>query len=64
MPATPLEISRLWHHVNRQMHALLRRAGKEHDLPPFSFFLLRHIEEEPGTTLSELARRVGAAVKS
>ena len=61
MPATPLEISRLWHHVNRQMHALLRRAGKDHDLPPFSFFLLRHIEEEPGTTLSELARRVGAA---
>lgn len=43
------------------MHGLLRRAGKEYDLPPFSFMLLRHIDQTPGVTLSELARRVGAA---
>lgn len=61
VPSTPEEISRLWRHVHRQMLALLRRAGKEYDLPPFSLILLRHIEEEPGTTLSDLARRVGAA---
>ncbi|MBO2521925.1 MAG: hypothetical protein CW345_09035 [Firmicutes bacterium] len=65
MPATPgttpVEIAVLWRHVNREMRALMLRAGKEYELPPFSFMLLRHIKEEPGVTLSELARRVGAA---
>lgn len=56
-----MEISLLWRHVNRQMRELMYRAGKEFDVPPFSFMLLRHIKEEPGITLSELARRVGAA---
>ncbi|HLS89981.1 MAG TPA: MarR family winged helix-turn-helix transcriptional regulator [Limnochordia bacterium] len=61
MPSTPLEISLLWRHVNREMRGLLHRAGREFEMPPFSFMLLRHIKEEPGITLSELARRVGAA---
>src|SRR5690606_41002054 len=51
----------LWRHVNREMRGLLHRAGREFEMPPFSFMLLRHIKEEPGITLSELARRVGAA---
>src|SRR5690606_40015840 len=58
---TPEEIAVLGQHVNREMRALMLRAGKEYELPPFSFMLLRHIKEEPGITLSELARRVGAA---
>src|SRR5690606_12877926 len=58
---TPEEIAVLGQHVNREMRALMLRAGKEYELPPFSFMLLRHIKEEPGVTLSELARRVGAA---
>lgn len=61
MSATPVEIAVLWWHVNREMRSLLQRVGKECELPPFSFMLLRHIKEEPGITLSELARRVGAA---
>jgi len=61
MPATPVEIAVLWRHVNREMRALLHRVGKEYELPLFSFMLLRQIKEEPGITLSELARSVGAA---
>ena len=34
--------------------SLMHRVGKEFDLPPFSFMLLRRIKEEPGITLSEL----------
>lgn len=61
MPVTPVEISQLWRHVNRHMRALLRSSMCERDLSPLSFLLLRRIEEEPGITLSELARRVGSS---
>lgn len=61
MAATPMEIAVLWRQVNRRMRELLVRAGKEFDLPPFSFMLLRRIKEEPGVTLSELSRLMGAA---
>lgn len=61
MAVTSMEIALLWRHVNRRMRELIHRAGKEFDLPPFSFMLLRRIKEEPGVTLSELSRRVGAA---
>lgn len=61
MAVTPMEIALLWRHVNRRMRELIHRVGKETQLPPFSFMLLRRIKEEPGVTLSELSRRVGAA---
>lgn len=61
MATTPMEIAFLWRHVNRRMRELIHRVGKEYDLPPFSFMLLRRIKEEPGVTVSELARLVGAA---
>ena len=61
MPVTPLEIAQLWRHVNRRMRALFRSAAREYDVPPFSFMLLRRIEEEPGITLSDLARCSGAS---
>ena len=55
MSVTPMEIAVLWRHVNRRMRELIHRVGKEYDLPPFSFMLLRRIKEEPGVTLSELS---------
>lgn len=61
MPVTPVEISQLWRHVNRNMRTLFQRSMTERDLPPLSFLLLRRIEEEPGVTLTELARRVGSS---
>lgn len=61
MAATPMEIAVLWRQVNRRMRELLARAGKEFDLPPFSFMLLCRIKEEPGVSLSELSRLIGAA---
>lgn len=61
MTVTSVEISQLWRHVNRQMRELIRSTVKEPHLPVLSFLLLRHIQDEPGITLSELARRVGTA---
>lgn len=61
MPVTPVEISQLWRHVNRHMRSLFRSYMSEHDMPLLSYLLLRRIEEEPGITLTELARRVGSS---
>lgn len=61
MPATPVEISQLWRHVNRHMRELFHSMVAGSELPMLSFLLLRRIEDEPGITLSELARKVGAA---
>lgn len=61
MPVTPLEIAQLWRHVNRHMRSLFRNTVGTLDLQPFSFLLLRHIDETPGITVSELSRRVGAS---
>ncbi len=61
MTITPVEISHLWRLVNRQMRELIQRTVSEQPLPFLSFLILRRIQDEPGITLSELARRVGTA---
>lgn len=56
-----MEIAHLWRHVNRQMRSLFRKTSDAFELPSLSLLLLRHIREEPGITVSDLARRVGAS---
>lgn len=61
MPVTAGEISQLWRHVNREMREVWRSTVETYDFPPMTFWLLRNIAKEPGITVSELSRRVGAA---
>lgn len=61
MSTTPTEIAQLWRQVNRQMRELARSTHEQHDLPPLAFPVLFHIRKEPGITVSELARKIGAA---
>jgi DNA-binding MarR family transcriptional regulator len=61
MSLSPAEFSQLWHNINRQMKEIFRKVSEENDLPPLSHLLLRHIQKDPGITVSELARKVGAA---
>lgn len=56
-----MEIAQLWRHVNRQMRSLFRSTSAAFELPSLSLLLLRHIRHEPGITVSDLARRVGAS---
>ena len=58
---TPLEIAQLWRRVHREMRALFRATVRDERLPFLAFPLLRHIQDEPGLTLSELARRTESA---
>lgn len=55
------EVGQLWWQVNRELHERFRRAIRELGLPPVAMILLRQIHDEPGVTVSELARRVGTA---
>lgn len=61
MSITPTEIAQLWRRVNREMRELVRSTVSQHDLPPLAFPVLYHIRKEQGVTVSELARRIGAA---
>lgn len=61
MSTTPLEMAQLWRRISRQMRLLFRSAVEASELPPLSFLLLKHVHEEPGITLSELARNVGVS---
>lgn len=61
MSVTTAEIVHLWRQANRQMRGLIRQAVGHYDLPPMAFPLLRHIQDEPGITVSELARRLSTA---
>jgi len=64
MSATSLgEIGELWRSINRGIHEHFRQAFRGCDLPPGAWILLRHIEQQPGVTINELARRSGT-VKS
>lgn len=53
----------LWWRVNREIHDRYRQVFRELELPPMALMLLRTIVQEPGITVSELARRTGS-VKS
>lgn len=61
MSIKPAEIAHLWHHVNRQMHDLFRTTVQKYDLPSMAYPVLRHIQKEPGITVSQLSRRFGTA---
>lgn len=61
MSITATEVAQLWRHVNREMRELIRSTVKHDDLPPLTFPVLFHIRKEPGITVSELARKIGAA---
>lgn len=61
MPTTPTEVAQLWRRVNREVRELIRSTAKRDDLPPLTFPVLFHIQKEPGITVSELARKIGAA---
>lgn len=56
-----VEIGQLWRHINREMRALFRRSVAEPDLPVMASYLIRHINEHPGVSVSELSRRARTA---
>jgi DNA-binding MarR family transcriptional regulator len=53
------EIGKLWHEINKQMHPRFRQAVRGFNLPVTTLILLRLIDEEPGITISDLARKSG-----
>lgn len=57
------ELSHLLRQVNRQMHERFRHAFRNAKLQPHVFFMLKQVTQEPGVTVSELARRL-SLVKS
>lgn len=61
MTSTIQEISRLWPRVSRRFHDRLRQAYRDSDLPPLALGLLRQLREQPGLTVSDLARRTMVA---
>lgn len=61
MSITPTEVAQLWRYVNREMRELVRSTVKRPELPPLTFPVLFNIRKEPGITVSELARKIGAA---
>lgn len=61
MSITPTEIAQMWRQVNRQMRELARSTVDRHDLPPLAIPVIHHVRKEPGITVSELARKIGAA---
>lgn len=58
-----LAVGELWRDLNRTIHEHFRGTWRGTDLHPGAMFLLRHLQHEPGLTVSELARRAGV-VKS
>lgn len=57
------EIGNLFRQSSRGVHDRLRQAFRGIDLPPMALFLIKHINQQPGVTVSELARNCGT-VKS
>jgi DNA-binding MarR family transcriptional regulator len=57
------EIGHLFRQVSREVHERLRHAFRGIDLPPMALFFIKHIDERPGVTVSDLARHCGT-VKS
>ncbi|HEY3365163.1 MAG TPA: MarR family transcriptional regulator [Symbiobacteriaceae bacterium] len=58
MPELRAEIGELWRSVHREMHERFKHAFRGQEMPGALMFL-RHIDLEPGATVSELARRSG-----
>ncbi|HLO01770.1 MAG TPA: MarR family winged helix-turn-helix transcriptional regulator [Symbiobacteriaceae bacterium] len=52
-------VGEIWRDVNRTIHERFRQAWRGTDLYPGAMFLLRHLQAEPGLTVSELSRRAG-----
>lgn len=63
MPGPRAEISELWRTANREIHDRFRQAFRGCELPFGALILLRHINQQPGVPVSELARQSGT-VKS
>ena len=59
MPEPRVEVGELWRSVNREIHEHFRQAFRGSDLPFGVLFLLRHVDRQPGVTVSELARQAG-----
>lgn len=59
MPGMRREIGELWHQINRHAHECFRQAFRGCDLPGVTLLFLRQLADEPGLTLSDLARRTG-----
>jgi len=57
----PAELMELWRQVSQEMHERFRPIFQELMLPPLAPILLKEICEEPGITVSALARRTGIA---
>jgi DNA-binding MarR family transcriptional regulator len=55
------EISDLFRRASRKVHDRLRQAFRDIDLPPMALFLIKHIDERPGVTVSDLARHCNTA---
>lgn len=55
------EVGQLWWQVNREIHERFRQAFRDVELPLMAMILLRQVHDEPGVTVSELARRMGTA---
>ncbi|HEY3316714.1 MAG TPA: MarR family transcriptional regulator [Bacillota bacterium] len=55
------EIGELLRSVNRAIHDRFRQAFQGCELHPGAMFMLRHISQEPGLTVGELAKRAGTA---
>ncbi len=63
MPDTRAEIGDLWRSISKGMHEHFRQALQDSNLHFGALMVLRHVQREPGVTVSELARRSGV-VKS
>lgn len=57
----PAELMHLWQQISQEMHERFRPIFQELMLPPMAPILIKQICEEPGITVSELARRTGIA---
>lgn len=58
-----LAVGELWRDLQRLIQERFRATWRGNDLHPGAIFLLRHLQREPGISVSELARRAGV-VKS
>lgn len=59
MTASRSEIGELWRAVNREIHDRFRQAFRGSGMPFVALIFLRQISEQPGVTVSELARVTG-----
>lgn len=61
MSTPAAELSELWRQVSKEVRELFKESFRELQLPRLSWTILRHIMNDPGMTVSDLARSIDTA---